>query len=223
MLPASQWLHSRFRAGEYMAAFNWFKWSSRQWCLFLPFAAALILLLPRDLNLTLDKWFLWLTAFLVLLYTVETQGLRFEMIRQNEMSVEPVIIATFQTKAVQKIASTFGEVIVLRNIGRGPALYIKVDNEAILTRELGNNWYISNIGTIDFIEPGGEVIISPTLRNPEQQSPEANTPHISKVRQKGDPTVVVKIRYEDIGGTKRESLIQMGDGGPKLIKHGRVT
>ena len=199
-----------------MSALNWFKWSSRQWCLFLPFVVALILLLPlRDLgSLGLDKWLLWLTAFLVLLYTVETQGLRFEMIRQNEISVEPVIIASLRSNQVQKIAPTIEETVVLRNIGRGPALYIEVD-DAIFTHELGSGWFSASISTIDLIEPGGEVIISPTL------PPDTNA--VSKVRQQGDSSVTLKIKYEDLGGAKRESIIEMGDGRPKLIRHRRTA
>lgn len=198
-----------------MAVLNWFKWSARQWCLFLPFAAALIIVLPRDLTLPLDKWLLWLTGFLILLYTVETQGLRFEMIRQNEVTVEPVLIASMRNKEIQRVAPTATEVILLRNIGRGPALYISAEG-ALLTRELGADWFSTTIGTIDLIEPGGEVIILPVL----PPTPEA--PTTSKVREKGDPSVTVRVKYEDLGGAKRESLIMFGDGVPKLIKHRRI-
>jgi hypothetical protein len=143
------------------------------------------------------------------------------MIRQNEMSAEPVIIANFKAHQTQKIAPTSIGTIVLKNIGRGPALYVTVD-DAILTRELGGNWVVSTVGMIDFIEAGHEVVITPMARNTEQQSPDINAPRISKALQEGDPPVIVKIQYEDIGGVKRESVIRMDHKSFKLIRHGKV-
>lgn len=68
--------------------------------------------------------------FVVLIYTVETQGLRIEMIRQNEIAVQPVIVAAAKKGESENIE------FLLKNIGRGPALFVKVD-DALLTRELG--------------------------------------------------------------------------------------
>jgi hypothetical protein len=206
-----------------LSAFNYFKWSARQWCLFLPFAGALILvLLFYGLSdLTVDNWTLWLTGLVLLLYTVETQGLRFEMIRQNEMFAEPVIIANFKAQQTQKTALTSIDTMVLKNIGHGPALYVKVD-DAILTRELGGNWAVSTVGMIDFIEAGHEVVITPMAPKTEQQTPDINAPRISKALREGDPPVILKIQYEDIGGVKRESVIRMDHKRFKLIRHGKV-
>ena len=69
-------------------------WSNRQAIIFLPFLY-LFIVLPFFLEgNALNNALLWLTGIVILLYTAETYGLRLEMVRQNEMSVQPLIIVT---------------------------------------------------------------------------------------------------------------------------------
>ncbi len=70
------------------------------------------------------------TGLAVLLYTVETSRMRREMVRQreemarqNEIAIQPLLIVTI-AKVELGVSATpgYGFGLVLRNIGRGPAL-----------------------------------------------------------------------------------------------------
>lgn len=189
-----------------MTLLNLPKWSSHQWVLFIPLFA-IFLILPlyfRTLAvITLSDCLLWLTGFVLLIYTVETQGLRIEMIRQNEIAVQPVIVAAGKKGESEKIE------FLLKNIGRGPALFVKVD-DALLTRELGGNWLVTYVNTIDYIEPGCEVTAA-ALENRDDQG-------VASIRKKGKQPFHMTIRYEDINRTKIKTVLQVGIG-QKLLKY----
>ncbi len=190
-----------------MTLLNWPKWSSRQWVLFMPLAAAFVIL-PlyfRDpMGITLSDSLLWLTGVVLLIYTVETHGLRIEMVRQNEIAVQPVIVA-----AAKKGESETVE-FLLKNIGRGPALFVKVDG-ALLTRELGENWLVTRTNAIDYIEPGCEITAA-ALGKRDRQG-------VSPIKKKGEQPFHMTIQYEDINGTKIETVLQVGIG-QQLLKYG---
>lgn len=198
-----------------------FGWSTRQWVFFLLFFAVFVLVLALVSEKNLGNSLLWLTGIVVLFYTVETQGLRLEMVRQNEISVQPLVIATVAERETRRIAPVSADVIILRNIGRGPALYVKVE-DVLLTRELSGDEYVSTFGTIDFIEPGCEVVAMPMVLSSGKEVTDINPVLHFKPRESGGQTYYVTIRYEDVDGTKRQSIIQMGAGGIKLIRHGRI-
>ena len=192
---------------QLMTLLNWPKWSSRQWALFMPLVAA-FLILPlyflSSTGITLSDCLLWLTGIVLLIYTVETQGLCIEMIRQNEIAVQPVIVA-----AAKKGESETVE-FFLKNIGRGPALFVKVDG-SLLTRELGENWLVTHTNAIDYIEPGCEITAA-ALGKRDRQG-------FSPIKKKGERPFHMTIQYEDINGTKIETVLQVGIG-QQLLKYG---
>ena len=190
-----------------MTLLNWPKWSSRQWALFMPLVAAFLVLplyFRSPTGITLSDCLLWLTGIVLLIYTVETQGLRIEMIRQNEIAVQPVIVAAAKKGGSENIE------FLLKNIGRGPALFVKVD-EALLTRELGENWFVTSVNAIDYIEPGSEVTVA-ALENRDGQ-------RVAPIKKKGEQPFHMTIRYEDINRTKIETVLQVGIG-QQLLKYG---
>jgi hypothetical protein len=73
---------------------------------------------------SLNEFLIWLTGIVVLLYTVETQGLRLEMVRQNEIAVQPLVIIGVHWKRFQNR-------LFLKNIGRGPALFVRIEDVAL--------------------------------------------------------------------------------------------
>ena len=126
------------------------------------------------------------------------------MIRQNEIAVQPVIVA-----AAKKGESETVE-FFLKNIGRGPALFVKVDG-SLLTRELGENWLVTHTNAIDYIEPGCEITAA-ALGKRDRQG-------FSPIKKKGERPFHMTIQYEDINGTKIETVLQVGIG-QQLLKYG---
>lgn len=68
----------------------------------------------------------WVTGLVVLHYTYETYRMRNEMVRQNQLAVQPLILATVERVEISMGTSDLR--VVLRNIGRGPALFARVDD-----------------------------------------------------------------------------------------------
>ena len=190
-----------------MILLNWVKWSARQWALFTLLAAAFVIL-PLYFSIskgtTLSDSLLWLTGVVLLFYTAETQGLHMEMIRQNEIAVQPVIVAAGKQGESETVE------FLLKNIGRGPALFVKVDG-ALLTRDLGENWRVTYVDAIDYIEPGCEVMVAALGKRDNQGS--------ASVRKKGEEPFFMGICYEDINGTKKETVLQIGFGEHPLLAY----
>jgi hypothetical protein len=109
-------------------------WSTRQWVLFglvlSVFIAITLLALATGISdSSLNNWLLLLSGVVVLLYTVETQGLRLEMVRQNEIAIQPVVIALIEERSGETVSENrFRAQVVLRNVGRGTALFIKLQD-----------------------------------------------------------------------------------------------
>ena len=82
--------------------------------IFLAFA-----LLAYGIGFDVNNALILATGLVLLFYTLETQAIRLEMVRQNEISIQPVLIAGIEIQADNRNR------IVLRNIGRGPALFIQ--------------------------------------------------------------------------------------------------
>jgi Ca2+/H+ antiporter len=114
--------------------FAWVGWSNRQWVLFLlvlfVFVVTMLVALAMGVpDPHLNNWLLLLSGIVVLLYTVETQGLRMEMVRQNEIAIQPVVIALIEERSGGTVSETRSrQQLVLRNVGRGTALFIKVQD-----------------------------------------------------------------------------------------------
>jgi hypothetical protein len=71
-------------------------WSKRQWILVLIvtslFLVTIIIAFAARKTPTLNDWLVLLTGVVVLIYTVETQALRVEVVRQNDISVQLLVI-----------------------------------------------------------------------------------------------------------------------------------
>ncbi|OFW14562.1 MAG: hypothetical protein A3H27_15910 [Acidobacteria bacterium RIFCSPLOWO2_02_FULL_59_13] len=197
-------------------------WSCRQWCLFLCVLAAFVLAPLVFEAKNVNDALLWLTGVVVLFYTIETHGLRLEMVRQNEMAVQPLLIATVEHRTVQRIAPTSTNSVVLKNIGRGPALYVRVAE--IDMGPAGSGRFIAKFDPVDYIEPTGEIFPNANwygdFGSGDVSRPMDFTSNLDP--RFANETYEVRISYEDISGTQYQSKMQMGKAGIRLLEHGKI-
>jgi len=69
------------------------------------------------------------TGVAIVCYTVETFCLRRETVRQNEIAVRPFVVANIEYRKISSFpAPIIGPQLVMKNIGRGLALFIQIDD-----------------------------------------------------------------------------------------------
>lgn len=195
-------------------------WSKRQGVVFFVGVLAFIILpaLLGRFGADVGNVILWLTGVVVLLYTAETQGLRLEMVRQNEMAIQPLVIATIEARTEQRTAPTSVNRLILKNIGRGTALYVKV--KEIGFEKVMGGYLMARFENVDYIEPGKDAAIDAMWRGEfEGEDPSTSRDFTANL----DPRVAQKtydviILYEDISGKQHKSVVRMGKGGVRLLK-----
>ncbi len=197
-------------------------WSDRQWVLFLVVLAAFIVvpLITWFTRYETNNLMLWLTGVVVLIYTVETQGLRLEMVRQNEMAIQPLLMASIEQRRFKE--EDVANRLVVGNIGRGPALFIKV--RSIETSANPVRW-VAKFEPVDVIEAGKDSVIESAIyiETPGEQDKITSLEVTDYLHPKfANQSYDVFIIYEDIDGQSRESVVRMGKGGIRLLKHGKL-
>jgi hypothetical protein len=134
---------------------------------------AFILLAPLSwFGWRTDVAVLWLTGVAVAIYTMETQRMRLELVRQNEMAVRPLIIATIAVEESQGIAQTVRKFIAVKNIGRGPALFLQAEDITVSDDE--SREYQLHFKPIDHLtaEESEELVVDAKLSSkPDKQDP----------------------------------------------------
>jgi len=196
-------------------------WSPRWNTLAMAGLAAFIAvpLLGEMLGFKPGTVILWVTGLGVLAYTIETYHMRLELVRQNEITIQPVLILT-----IEEIENGTGAIkpqVVIRNIGRGPALFIRV-NEIDIFQEADFRLVVK-FEAVDYLEPGTYTLAKVTAwsQAPEEAQPKFN--FVANLNPRfANQTFQITISYEDIGGQKRESVMQMGKGGNRLLRHRRT-
>ncbi len=206
---------------------RWSKAAGSRLAWIIPSALLLFGAVPFSL-----KWLCWTTSLsdgiyigtgiAVLWYTVETYYLRQEMVRANEIAVLPLVIARVEQDKLGEVAvfDPKASHVVLRNIGKSPALYVKVadfDLEKRISGTTGNR-----IEGVDVIEAGQQVpvesfgyhIVGEEFRKTVDSLVSHLKPGIAAQK-----TYRVTICYEDINGGKHQSVMQMGKGGIRLLSH----
>ena len=192
-------------------------WSNRQAIISLPFLYVFIVLPFFLEGNALNNALLWLTGIVILLYAAETHGLRLEMVRQNEMSVQPLIIVTGIVSR-----ENGGDRVVLTNIGRGPALFVQ--SKDMVFGEHRDEHFVARFENVDFI--GANQTVEVAIRRSFED--EAGSPstlqdfaaHLNP--QIASKTYNVTITYEDMNGQSRESVVRMGKGGIRLLSQGKI-
>lgn len=214
---------SSSRYDRWIASVKAWTWPS-PWILFVVLAVAFFIVLLRGiyLGMGLTEWVLWLTGVVVVLYTVETQGLRLEMVRQNEMAIRPILLASIERRQIKGDPQSC---LILRNIGRGPALFIDVKDIESSTGPEGR--FVAKFETVDCIEVGKDAVINSAIHIEipgEDEKIKTWIDFASHLHpQYGNQSYDVTITYEDVNGQKRESVVKMGKGGIRLLKPGTIT
>jgi hypothetical protein len=188
-------------------------WSDRQAIVFLFFLWLFIIMPLLIETSALNNALLWLTGIIILLYTVETHGLRVEMVRQNELAVQPLVTVCIERRQADD-CQELKDVLVFRNIGRGPALF--VEPEGI---QFEQERFTVRFDAIDVIEAGKERIAGVNL-NMEGEHSLSFIEHLDP--RYAQNTYNMTIAYEDTDGQPHGSLVQMGKNGTRLLGHSRL-
>jgi len=148
------------------------------------------------------------TGIAVLWYTVETQGMRREMVRQNDLAVAPLLVFTI-----------VDDQLLLRNIGRGPALSIKVADVEVPAEVVTG---LLVFETNDTLTPDDDLMevhtyYHPTLPTAANRLDGVN--FIASLKPASPDTYRVTVHFEDINGGARDSVAQLGNGGVRLLSH----
>ena len=203
---------------------GWSKPQKVMFCLFFLLAFVGVPLAAYKLDIDMNNTLLWLTGLVLLAYTIETQGLRFEMVHQNEISIQPLLITGIASRSEQRTAFTITERLTVRNIGRGPALHVQIEDVPFLAMPNAN--YTIKFNVIDCIEAGKEADVDFTFAcDTEEKSLTESAPDFLSLLKPelATRTFELKIIYEDVGGQKRDSLVRMGMDGIKLLRHGKLV
>jgi hypothetical protein len=189
------------------------------WIAILGFTGLVVALI---LYLMEVKWIndliLGATGLILFAYTFETRGMRLEMGRQGAFANQPVLFMSIprQTGA----ASSRG--LILRNIGRGSALYIRVETtEKLSKQQTGLTTLVFDVDE-NCLEAGKEI---PVKVRPKVEIPGKG--ESANIANSFDPhnspdSYEVHIYYEDITNRSWMSVMQMGKGHIKLLRHHRA-
>jgi hypothetical protein len=161
----------------------------------------------------LNNVLLWLTGIVILLYTVETYGLRVEMVRQNELAVQPLVTVGIERRQSDDSKES-KNVLVFRNIGRGPALFVQPAD--IQFRED----FTVEFDMINLIEAGKETSAGVKLHMRREHSVRTLNAIEHLDPRYANDTYNVAISYEDVNGRAYGSLTRMGKDGIRLLGHG---
>lgn len=213
--------------------YTWDQWL--RLLVFTTFCLLVTIFLHFGVGMKSNDAILAVTGFVILWYTLETYGLRWQMVQQNkltgrqiELAVQPLVLATVEDRPLG--VGTYGLRVVLRNIGRGPALFVRVDDFAVHEIEGTKIVLLSSIPPVDCIEPGKDAAlpVEDVLKEEGKEvRRDAGTARLNYVAilhpQSARETYEITVRYEDIDRLGHWAKIQMGKGGIKLLDHGRET
>lgn len=197
--------------------------------------AVAVLILRQCFEMNVANAIYLTTGFVLLWYTVETCAMRWQMVRQNELTVRqnelavlPLVLATVENRSLG--VSTYGLQVVLRNIGWGPALFVQVDDFAVHEIEGTKTVLLSSIPPVDCIEPEKdaalpvEAVIKEEGKEVHRNVGSARLNYVAMLHpQVARETYEITVRYEDIDRLGHWAKIQMGKGGIRLLDHGRET
>lgn len=202
-------------------------WSRTEWRTFVVVLVPILIAFPlvgRLFGFNVSDLVLWATGLVLLAYTVETQAMRIEMTRQNEIHIQPVLVATIEERRRNAgPAPTYPSELILRNIGRGTALFIRVGNLALTDVAGDRVRFVAKFKPIDYLEPGKDFIAAATC---EPLTPGVLAANLDPLPSLNPASAIenheVSIQYQDTSGQLRQTVMRMGQDGIRLVKQGRV-
>jgi hypothetical protein len=113
------------------------------------------------------------------------------------------------------IGATYAEKVVLQNVGKSAALFVQVlDFDHDVTE--GNVVTYKHIQGVDVIEAGEAAPVESVGYLGQTEAYDTLVPFLKPTAPR---TLQITIRYDDIDGGKHESVMQMGKGGIRLVRH----
>jgi hypothetical protein len=198
------------------------QWSKRQWIFFLVvvacFSVPIILGLVGSKGVTPNDWLILLTGLVVLVYTIETQGLRFEMVRQNDLAIRPFLVLFMKGNRWERR-------LAIKNIGKGAALFVRIDDvplrevvgdvAAMRDRIVGG---VATLSQYNYIGAGEEAVVQALCTT----DPQAGSIYLG-FEPSIDPDTAqdnyeLTIHYQDVESRTYQTRMRMGKDGVELIK-----
>jgi len=202
-------------------------WTEKQWVRFVSAvlgATALFFLLWNLWNSRADAIYA-ITGLVLIWYTVETWAIRWQMVRQNEMAIRPLVLATVESRPTKH--DLWAPRVVLRNIGRGPALFVRMDEFATQEIRQEGTRVLSRIPPVDCIEVGKdrdlpvEVVVEADGKELWTDSGTNRLNYVAMLNpETARETYHIKVRYEDTYRRMYWAEVQMGKAGIRLLDHG---
>jgi hypothetical protein len=194
----------------------WPRWTRRKWYTIIAVVALVVLPIAAYFyqEALVGPVIYWLTAAYLLAYTYETYGLRVQMIRQNEISIRPLLITS-----IELATNTRPDILVVRNIGRGPALFVQIDDIPILVDDSPESLVVK-FEVVDYIEPQTSAITQAGFFSKDGDKFAKHFDFLPNLNPKyAKEKIEVTLRYEDVDGASRFSVMQMGKPGIRLLLH----
>ncbi len=198
---------------------EWSRWLSRRppvLVIALPLAYAVVTLI---LGWRTGKWsetIYFLTGLILIWYTVETHAMRRETTRQAEIAVRPAVLAHIEDNPYT---------LILRNIGNGPALYVKLEDIEFETvdyatgRRAGKPDHIATFATTMVIEAKTEVPATVHLVRYTGQGTKPVFDYLAALdpRYQKNFDLPVVIHYQDLYGGLHRTRLEMGKSGTRFL------
>lgn len=189
------------------------RWLPRPIALLIA-TSAIYIAVAIPLGSRANKWsevIYFATGLILIWYTVETHAMRKETTRQAELAVRPLVLARLESP----------QGLVVRNIGSGPALYVKVEDiEFDTDAPTGRPSHVAKFATTDVIEAKAEV---PATVQLARITGEGTIKPLYEFLSSLDPKyqknldLPIVIHYQDLYGTLHRTRLEMGKSGTRFI------
>ena len=203
---------------------DWLGWDRPTWRVFGAGVALLFLtpLLALRLGGGASAGGLFALGVIVLFYSIEAHGMRREMLRQNEIATQPLVVATVERRPVNPGATQDTYQVVLRNIGRGVALFVQPSD--IVAHDERKIRCVVKFTAVDVLEPGKDAVTEAAMYREEGAEAARLGDFIAGlIPTRATDTYDLVISYEDIGAQEYQSTMRMGKGGIRLLGPGQPS
>jgi len=203
---------------------DWLGWDRPTWRAFAAGVALLFFtpLLALRLGGGAATGSLFALGVIVLFYTIEAHGVRRELLRQNEIAVQPLVIATVERRPEISGESKYSHQVVLRNVGRGVALSIQPGD--IVAHDERRIRCVVKFTPVDVLEPGKDAVTEAAMYREEGAEAARLGDFIAGlIPSRATETYDLVLSYEDIGAQEYQSTMRMGKGGIRLLGPGQSS
>ena len=145
---------------------------------------------------------LFLTLLAILWYAWETREMKRQIIKQTELSLRPFVIISF---------SESGDKYQLINLGKTPALHVKIDDVSIINEEDLQIKYI--FPETDLIPPDAKCDIRDIEKKINDEISDTDTFDLGAlIPYSAQRTFNVKVRYKNISNEEYITEGKVGEG-----------